>query len=478
MTFSLAQRCRNRLTLTAVLACFVILPGRSVTFAEEWKFDVVHLKNGTEIQGQVIEDEKERVRIRVVLRQPGRPIVVITTTLPRTDVERVELADEKDREQLTERLKTLHTERQNWSALIRAIDPALKNQPSTGFDQLELKSAAWGKGSGKGLAYQSAHFRVVSNAREDLVCLTAVQLEQIYAAYQRVLPPRVEAAAATTVLLPQSVADYQALMKEEKKPFLNMAYYDSAHNQIVCPSELQQLSDDWAKRFQANQKELERLQDDYAKLKQLFKGNIPAALEKQNLDQRKKLEQSNDQNRKGCEAQLQKLFQPLFHEAFHAYLNNQVYPPADFQVPRWLNEGLAQLFETATLQAGELKIDRPDKDRLQRVQAQLRKGDLIALTTLLKTDHKQFLAIHNSEQQATDRYYLASWALTAYLVFDRNLLGTKALDDYARAIHRGNDPVDAFHDLVNQPLADFEKEFRQAVGQWKPDGFTTKGSGK
>src|SRR6516225_9397706 len=46
------------------------------------------------------------------------------------------------------------------------------------------------------------------------------------------------------------------------------------------------------------------------------------------------------------------LFQTLYHEAFHAYLVNFVYPPEDGEAPRWLNEGLAQIFETAIVEAG------------------------------------------------------------------------------------------------------------------------------
>ncbi len=193
---------------------------------------------------------------------------------------------------------------------------------------------------------------------------------------------------------------------------------------------------------------------------------------KDNRDQQDRVRQLNEQNRKTCEQQLQKLLQPLYHEAFHAYLNNQVFPTSDYDVPRWLNEGLAQLFETATLEAGELSFDRPDKDRLTLAQAQIRKGDFVSLASLLKADQKSFLAVHNSDKQASDRYYVASWALASYLTFNRKVLGTKALDAYLVSLHRGTDPADAFHELVGMPLKDFEKEFHQAVSRWKPDAFT------
>jgi hypothetical protein len=352
--------------------------------------------------------------------------------------------------------------------LLRTIDPEQKGKPISEFNEVELTAAKWGKGSSEALSYKSSHFRVVSNAPREQLIATAIQLEQIYTAYAKFLPPRVQSAEPTTVLLPQNFADYQGLLKDQGKTFLNWAYYDAEHNQVVCPSELQQIGDDWGKKFQANKKEMDHLQNELADLKQLFKGNVPANLLKQNRDQQDKIRQLNDQNRKTCEQQLQKVFQPLYHEAFHAYLNNQLYPPADYQVPRWLNEGLAQIFETATVEAGELSVDRLDKDRLARAQTLLRKSEMIPLANLLKSEPKQFLAVHNSDQQTTDRYYVTSWAMASYLMFHRKVLNTKAFDTYLKSLHRGDDPVDAFRVLIDQPLKDFEKDFEQTVSRWKP----------
>src|SRR5947209_3156492 len=92
--------------------------------ADDWKFDVVHLKNGNTIQGLIVEDSPGEVRVRSVNRHPGKPMVVLTVTLQRGEVERLELLEGADREQLVERLKSLAAERQTWAALLRAVDPA------------------------------------------------------------------------------------------------------------------------------------------------------------------------------------------------------------------------------------------------------------------------------------------------------------------------------------------------------------------
>ena len=43
------------------------------------------------------------------------------------------------------------------------------------------------------------------------------------------------------------------------------------------------------------------------------------------------------------------MFTRLYHEAFHAYLENYVYPHDRYDVPLWLNEGLAVLLEGGLL---------------------------------------------------------------------------------------------------------------------------------
>ena len=124
-------------------------------------------------------------------------------------------------------------------------------------------------------------------------------------------------------------------------------------------------------------------------------------------------------NIKKFEEARHRLFRTLYHEAFHAYLAGYVYPPGDADVPRWLNEGLAQIFETAIVEAGELRVGHADAERLARVQAAVRKGEQVALADLLKSGAKQFVVAHGSDREVADRYYLASWALAFHLMFER-----------------------------------------------------------
>ena len=85
------------------------------------------------------------------------------------------------------------------------------------------------------------------------------------------------------------------------------------------------------------------------------------------------------------------------------------------KVPRWLNEGLAQIFESAVAEAGELRVGQADPARLARVKRalqQTRKPDcLVSVADLLKARPRDFVVAHASGKQVADRHYLAAWAL-------------------------------------------------------------------
>jgi hypothetical protein len=183
-----------------------------------------------------------------------------------------------------------------------------------------------------------------------------------------------------------------------------------------------------------------------------------------------------------------RLFAILYHEAFHAYVGTFVYPPlkpddvkagkGTGELPRWLNEGLAQVFETAVVEAGELRADSPDRERLLRVKDWLKgKGGadrLVPLSDLLTNGKDAFLAFHADQKAATNRAYLTSWALAYYLTFDRRVMRTAELKKYLIAVNSGEDPRQAFSTLVGKDLDTFEKEWHAYLLRLQSDGTLAK----
>ena len=146
-------------------------------------------------------------------------------------------------------------------------------------------------------------------------------------------------------------------------------------------------------------------------------------------------------------------------------------PPGEYEVPCWLNEGLAQIFETAILEAGELRVD-VDPERLKHVKEALRKNQLVPVADLLKAGSDKYLVGHADSQHVSDAYYLASWALAFYLTFGQRKLGTPELDEYVRSLNAGVPAEDAFAKLVGEPLPPAQESFHRYLRALRSDGST------
>jgi hypothetical protein len=276
-------------------------------------------------------------------------------------------------------------------------------------------------------------------------------------------------------VLAGSRADYQKLLEGRGLNLANPAFYDAEKNQVVCASDLQRLADELIKAREHHGRLCTQLAQREAELKEAYRGSVPPEIRAPIEEARQRIKAAEARNATVFRHARDRLFQRLYHEAFHAYLANFVYPPAEAAVPRWLNEGLAQIFETALVEAGELRVGHADPERLAALRRELSRGGLVPLVDLLRAGPRPFQVAHAEERQASDRYYLASWALAFHLTFERRLLGTPAMDDYVRALHRGTDAVEAFRALVGRPWEAFAKEYGEYLLHLRPDGRAAPG---
>jgi hypothetical protein len=254
---------------------------------------------------------------------------------------------------------------------------------------------------------------------------------------------------------------------------LNPAVFDPKDNTILCGSDLRRLGEEMQKAKIHHAQQLADLVRYEEGVKKVYK--------KPELDryldvvkqERRKVYDADRRNGEKFDQATARLFALLYHEAFHAYAAVFVYPPlpADEvkagkgtgELPRWLNEGLAQIFETAVVEAGELRADTPDKVRLDDVKNRLKgkggAGTLMPVSDVMLSGREAFLAHHADERAVADRAYLASWALAHYLTFDRRVIGTTGFKQYLVAVNSGQDPRQAFEKLVGQDLVSFEKDW-------------------
>lgn len=458
------------LALPAVLIAAQPVPPNP---APAWKFDVLMLKNGAKLEGLILSETPETILFQSVLRLPGRPTVTLTGLITRPEIDQVRRLSTADRAVLKDRLAELD---QNGAG------------ERTRMETLELVTTDWPGKPGAAKRYESDYFTLVSTGSDEFTRRSAVRLEQLYTAFTRFLPPTVKNGRPTQVMFATDHEEYKNLLGPLGAPkLLNPAVYDPRGNRVLCGSNLRELGTELQTARIHHSQQLVTLEKYEESVRKLYRPpELKRYLEAADME-RKRVYRADRENGEKFDRSTSRIFAILFHEAFHAYAGAFLYVPlkpeevkagkGTGELPRWLNEGLAQVFETAVVEVGELRADTPDRARLERVQNSLRgkAGErLVPLGELLVTGKDTFLASHADEKGVSERAYLTSWALAFYLTFERKLLGTVPFQKYLTAINTGGDPRSAFAELVKEDLAVFEKEWHAYLLRLRPDGTMKK----
>lgn len=103
--------------------------------------------------------------------------------------------------------------------------------------------------------------------------------------------------------------------------------------------------------------------------------------------------------------QHEEMWKTLAHEGFHQFLGYEL----GLQVPIWLNEGLAQYFETGYVLHDKLHAGNVSKSKLAAAQALIQTQKAPSLVELMQWDRATF---YQNAQVA----YPTSWALVHYLL--------------------------------------------------------------
>jgi hypothetical protein len=142
------------------------------------------------------------------------------------------------------------------------------------------------------------------------------------------------------------------------------------------------------------------------------------------------------------------IWRTLAHEGFHQFLGYEL----GLQVPTWLNEGMAQYFETSEVVHGRLRPGLISKAKLRAAQYLISTGQAPSLVELIQANRGTFYA----NARVT---YPISWALVYYLV---NRDGTAYRNSTFRRY---------LQDLKMQrdDIASFQRRFGRDIGQWQRD---------
>jgi hypothetical protein len=480
MTFMFRQVCY----LLAFAACWTIAaagqppteagdsPGLDLASAGEWPLERIQFKGGSVRHGLVRAPQPEElstaetVTFQSVHRRPGQPMYLVRSPYSMETVAKIDYLPAQERAKLIERLDQYQN-----------LDTLEAQQ----MDQLVLKPSE--RGGPQWVYDTSPWFRLESWTDERMTRKSILRIEQIFAAYSEILPPRTKPQQPLRIQLYGSMREYHAFQKGLDYRFQNPAVYVPKLNVLAAGSELTAYANRLAevdRRHAAIQArydqlaaampaELRKLSEDLEKsgVPPAERRNTRLAAErkwKQELaDVRLRIEAIERSNDAQFKLVTGEMFARLSHEAFHAYLENSVYPQAQYDVPRWLNEGLAQVFEDGLLELGTLRLDAPSPNRLAALQTDLPRTPQLSLAELLTADSGAFLVAHPTNAQASQRHYLYSWGLAHYLAVREPILEVSRLDRYVDRRNQESNPIARFEQLIGTPLAQFEARWREEI---------------
>jgi len=155
----------------------------------------------------------------------------------------------------------------------------------------------------------------------------------------------------------------------------------------------------------------------------------------------------------------------VYHEYTHLFLRE-----AEERVPLWLNEGLAEFYQTSAIYDQEAVLGEPNQQHLML----LRQETLLPLTTLFTVDEK---SPDYLEEKKGSIFYAECWALTHYLTLRDYAEKTSKVRQYINLVNDEVDPVTAAARVFGD-LRKLQRSLELYIEQPSFDHFEAKASHK
>ena len=439
-----------------------------------WEMESLERTDGKSFRGFLQHQKKDEIKFAEVRRPAGKAWFLVIHYYHPDSVKTITRLPSESRSKLIERITPLLKEKS------RARIEAGR------MDDVDLTNI--GRSGRLWFAYTGQWFQLESSADETTTRRCVVRIEQIFRAYQQILPAKTTPSKQLRIVLHGSMDEYRDDLRDRELRFENPAFFSTEQNLIIAGSELTRYS----RRVAEIKEQNEELRQLYERKDAEFKeklGQLAKDLAKNGFTKKEitfelgirnskwksenridgeyweMMRQINavDRRNEGLfDDVTQEMFRRLYHEAFHAYVENYVYPTGQSFIPRWLNEGLAQIFENSQIDEGTLRIDAPSEVLLEQLQNELRRNAQLTVKELLESQESAFLLTHYTES-ASQVHYLYSWGLAYYLTFQQDLFGADAQDEYVSRDALESPPVVRFEKLVSAQLPAFERQWRAFI---------------
>lgn len=154
----------------------------------------------------------------------------------------------------------------------------------------------------------------------------------------------------------------------------------------------------------------------------------------------------------------QNLWRVLAHEGFHQFIGYEL----GQQIPMWLNEGMAQYFETAFITGSEFHVGQVSRGKLLYAQALILNKQAPPLSQLIQWDRGTFYANANVA-------YPMSWALVYYLVNSHEeRFGQSEFRRYMQDLKYGQDDYRSFQRRFGADVDHWQADFENYILHLQP----------
>jgi hypothetical protein len=154
------------------------------------------------------------------------------------------------------------------------------------------------------------------------------------------------------------------------------------------------------------------------------------------------------------EGQRDTLRRTLQHEAFHQFAYKAIGP----NMPIWLNEGMAQLFEEAIWTGDGFLMNQVPPRRIRQLQTDVRNNRLLPLKRLITLSPDRWAANLADDAALGSTQYNQSWAMVHYMAYGNGGRNGAKLVSLLTALGKGQDADEAFRENFGN-LESFKSAF-------------------
>ena len=163
----------------------------------------------------------------------------------------------------------------------------------------------------------------------------------------------------------------------------------------------------------------------------------------------------------------------LQHEAFHQFAFTVISP----NLPVWLNEGMAQLFEEAIWTGDGFWLGHVAPRRVRQLRSDSAKNRLIPFDQMLSMTQEQWAANLGADGDLGATQYNQAWAMVHYLTFvtdekDKPLHRGRLIA-MLRLLHDGRDGRSAFAEAFSPNVRGFQDRFHEYAAALDPTPTAT-----